>query len=92
MKLSNEAEIILSLLSIKPNQIAELCMLFVYFNPKVSETYHSLEVTININLKRLMKLKLIKREGTRGQFIYSISHLGLKTLIRHQLRKMITIT
>jgi len=92
MRLSPEAIIILNTLSVKPMQIRELAIIFGALDSKLHQSYHSLEVTININLKRLMQLKLLKRNGNRGAYIYHLTNKGLKLLIQKQLKKLLLIS
>ena len=92
MRLSNESEIILSLLSVNPMKLGQLITLFQAFSSRIHLNYHALETSVIIDLKRLRKLKLIRREGIRKLYVYHITNKGLKLLIQKQLKKLLLIS
>jgi len=91
MRITNKSIRILSILSVRSCSLRELIIAYQTLSRDIFKSYHSLRQTIIIMTKNLLREKLIKREGTRGRYIYSITCEGMQQLIRHNLKRIITI-
>lgn len=91
MRLSDEAYLILNILSVRQCFLGELIRLYQAHDVKLHRTYNSLQTCVQIHIKRLMKLGLIQRKGKEMSYLYSLTNKGMQTLIKSLLKKIITL-